>query len=424
MDDFLTHTFNITFHPIGKLEPIYRKQYAEGLAEFLCYISHHSPKVRVLYEAWVSSILGSTQIPEWGCKSDNFTKTKLALDVKRDGLSFFSMRQSFIFDCFYLLSVADIRYIEKAYNIFYHHICGAFTRFFALSDIYAFFCNRQKEDNLLVPDELLQHRKLDIISRSTDVRKFLVVATMNAGKSTLINAIAGYPINRVQNAACTNKLRYIFNKPHHDGLVTYKEDGSYCYSPIVSLLDDNVSAAAFHFNADFSGNDRVCLIDTPGINAKKYLSHAEITLRAINDNKYDGLIFVSNCQYFATNDENSLLDFVIKHTQRPIIYVLNQLDRFKPEDDSIGEMLEEYKSLIIEKGGNPIIVPLSAYAALLLKTDESKLGDYDRISLQIFKRKFSTTYYDLENCYYVAPLEQSVLSKTGIRLLEGLISKI
>ena len=183
MEGFLKHTFNIASHPIGTFKPIYQEQYTEGLAEILSYISCHDPKVKILYGVWASSILKTKDIPKWGYSNKNLCKAKVALSLKRDGVSFFSMKQSFIFDCFYLLSISNTKYIDEAYNVFRHHLCGIFTRFATLTNIYLYFCGKKNEDSLSVPEALLKHHRLDCHFCSKPAKKILVVATMKAGKS-------------------------------------------------------------------------------------------------------------------------------------------------------------------------------------------------------------------------------------------------
>ena len=49
-------------------------------------------------------------------------------------------------------------------------------------------------------------------------------------------------------------------------------------------------------------------------------------------------------------------------------------------------MINDYKSLIVKKGGYPIIVPLSAYAAQLFKSEYSQLKEYEKKYYLLSKR--------------------------------------
>ena len=70
--------------------------------------------------------------------------------------------------------------------------------------------------------------------------KVLITATMSAGKSTLLNALAGKKVNKTQNEACTAKIHSIFNKPYEDGF-SYEWDGALNLNAgLEDLMDDSV----------------------------------------------------------------------------------------------------------------------------------------------------------------------------------------
>ncbi|MBD5271700.1 MAG: hypothetical protein HDS42_00265, partial [Bacteroides sp.] len=137
---------------------------------------------------------------------------------------------------------------------------------------------------------------------------------------------------------------------------------------------------------------------------------------------YDAVMFVSNSQYFGTNDERHLLNILKSRVHKPIIFVLNQLDKFKQKEDSIEKMVGDYRSDLIKIGfRNPMVVPVSAAAALMFKTDERLLDEEDLMEKEIFEKKFQKEFYNLPS--YVKdkshlPDSNNLLEKTGIINLE------
>ena len=166
---------------------------------------------------------------------------------------------------------------------------------------------------------------------------------MSAGKSTLINAIVGHKICKTATTACTDRLYYIYNKPIEDGITIKVLDGGhvkYIYNRNVQK-NDSVKEVGLHFKSSLlDGN--ICLIDTPGTNYSDDPKHGEITRNAIKSNDYDAIIFVVNSTNFDTDDEADLRKFTISNSKKPIIFVLNKLDCFNPEDDSIQKMWKIY----------------------------------------------------------------------------------
>ena len=150
-------------------------------------------------------------------------------------------------------------------------------------------------------------------------------------------------------------------------------------------------------------------------------------LTITKSNEYDLLLFVSNATQFLTDDDASILEFVIRNCRKKIIFCLNQCDRFKPKDDSIIEMVRVWRETLAVLGNkSPNIVVLSAFCALLLKENENKvaLTEDEELYLELMKEKFESEYYHLEK-YCTNSLVEINTSKelkhTGIINLETLI---
>ena len=163
------------------------------------------------------------------------------------------------------------------------------------------------------------------------------------------------------------------------------------------------------------GKERICFIDTPGINNAEDSRHKQITEDVIKKGDYDAVMYVSNCQYFGTNDEHNLLKFLKANVKKPILFVLNQLDVFDPEEDSINKMLNEYKSDLKKFGfRDPEIIPVSAYASFLFRLDSSYLTKTEAIKQKNMIELFKDDYYNLPK-YIGQGRSSEILDKTGIK---------
>lgn len=422
MDNFLIQTFSIKNHPICELKEKFRVQYVMGLGEFMCYMSKKDNRVSLVFKVWARSIVENVPASYWQC-SKKYVLIKKALSIKRDGLRLFTMRRSFFFDCLYLVSKMDSKARPTAFNFLMEHAHGIFARKI-LKNIYN---NWGYPSPQKIPSQLMSHWRIDIDFQKKPLKRILVVATMSAGKSTLINALAGFRVNEVKTTVCTNSISYLYNKPASDGIITKGIDNRYRYRYDVETVDRGIfTEAALHFNSTLS-DCRICLIDTPGSNYSADTTHGEMTRKAIASNNYDAIIFVVNSTQFNIVDEANLREYVLKHTKKPIVFAINQLDYYSPEDDSIQETINELSNLIAQRKKQCAIVPISAYYALLLKIPQNKMSKQEQIQLNSLKQLFQYDYYDMTN-YSQRKNKQTrpkkEIDKTGITELEEIIRDI
>lgn len=422
MEKLLTHTLSIENHPLCELKEKFRLEYVMGLGEFMHYISRKDKQAKLVFEAWAKSIVTKLPLDCWS-STDDYKKIRDAITLKRDGLRFFLMRRIFFFDCLYICSILDAKLLKTAYNFLYKHV-GNFIARKVLDDIYT---NWHSNKINKVPLQLLNHRSINNKFQKKPLKKILVVATMNAGKSTLINALIGYKVNAVKTTACTNKLCYIYNKPCYDGIIIRDENGGLHYNndKIDILENSNFIEAGLHFNSSLA-DSKICFIDTPGVNNSDDVTHGEITRKAIDNNDYDAILYVENCQQFNTDDDAKLREYTITHTKKPIIFVLNQLDCFHPLHDSIQATINNlYAS--IDKISAPIVVPLSAYYSLLLRIGEKQHDEYETIQYEHLKYLFHHDYYNMTRYVRNSRLNCQItneIDKTGVTILEHFIKKI
>lgn len=213
MEKFLAQTFTIANHPIRKFKEYFRLQYLRGIGEFLCYLTKDDKISKFVFEIWCTSIIGYVPKDAWSYSLD-FDAIKDALSIHRDGLTFFTMRQSFLFDCFYLLEKSQKKLRLNAYTFLADKVYGFFTKS-SLNYAHDFFKGSNGGDKL--PDVLRRHRRTSQNFINKKIKHVLIVATMSAGKSTLVNALVGHKINQVRSTACTSIVHRIYNKPTHEG---------------------------------------------------------------------------------------------------------------------------------------------------------------------------------------------------------------
>jgi len=217
-----------------------------------------------------------------------------------------------------------------------------------------------------------------------------VVATMSSGKSTFINAMLGQDLLPAANEATTATIAHIFDD---------KTLGNAFYG---ERFDSNGNLIEHHdavdlaimkaWNADFetktiklkgniraikeNNNVRLVLTDTPGPNNSQDQEHQRTTLGFIQDSKRNPLIiYVLNGTQLSTTDDAQLLRLVAdtmskggKQSKDRFLFVVNKMDEFDPEGESIKVALNNVKSYL-EKNGihDPNIYPVSARIAYLLR---------------------------------------------------------
>lgn len=422
MNDFITQICSIKVHPIKKREEPFKVRYLKGLGACLSKFTDNKKQLESLYKAWCFSIIGHEPDTSW-LKDPDIKDISRALGIQRKGFRFFTMRKAFFFDCFYLLNIVAPHRCDELCEWLRKEFCSIFTRPL-LKKVYAFFKEGINED--IVPKELLEHKKQCDKYQSKRVKNVLVVANVSAGKSTLINALVGYRLNKMRTTACTSRLCYIYNKPVDDGTLAhnYIRNEFYYTNNIESVTSDTADRISLKFNSTLY-NEKLCLIDTPGINNIENSTHRKITEDAIKSNNYDAIIYISNCQYFGTTDERRFLELLKKHSKKPIIFVLNQLDRFKQKEDSIGKMLHNFYNDLLQIGfENPKVLPISAYSALLFKLPNHFLDEDDLYDKEMFESKFKKEYYNMHSYNSSAKKDTSLLGCSGINYLEEIISQI
>lgn len=285
--------------------------------------------------------------------------------------------------------------------------------------------------------EIVRENVLFIRKRPYNV---LLTATMSAGKSTLINALVGKNVCRMQNMACTSKIHAIISKPFEDGVISeYDHDLSMdatkeeLFTNSEENLSSKISVGAY-FNGGLGGQ-RIVLFDSPGVNSSQNADHCEISRKMIHSKRYNLLIYVINATQLSTDSEAVHLEFVKSQIgRRKVLFVMNLADHLISEDDNIFDVIENQRQFLVSKGyRNPLICPVSARAAYLAKkSQQDELNPCERSDLDAYIDKFDqhsmeTYYEDYLHCLPIAGSKnesKDLLKNCGFAYLEQILKHI
>ena len=269
-------------------------------------------------------------------------------------------------------------------------------------------------------------------------KRIMITANMSAGKSTLLNALLGKKVNRMQNATCTAKMHYLYNKAGEDELIYEWDKALELDATQEVLMDDNEDnkTTEIHVGARFRSlteiDTKICFIDTPGVNSSMEKEHREMSNDAIKNIKCDLLLYLFNAENIGSDDDIRHLKYVQDNYNGKIIFLVNRMDRFKKNVDSVTETLKSVKKDLKQIGfKEPQVYPISAYAAYLAKMSlyGEELSEDEEDDLNFLKRKLSKSEFAFET-YYPYRIEQPIeknneltnlLVHSGILSLENII---
>jgi len=221
--------------------------------------------------------------------------------------------------------------------------------------------------------------RLKVTNDSYDV---LVIATMSAGKSTLINAILGRELLHSANeatTACLTSTEYHEQASFYSG-ACYSDEGQQIDSESLVLKDKvrswNADSQVNHIKlygeiyGVSSSIQRLVLHDTPGPNNSQNERHSKIMHKALATIPSKAIIYVLNAGQLGVKDDHFLLkslqNKIANNTLTKVIFVLNKIDLLDIErDENVTDYVEKTK-IYLEQAGfvEPFIIPAIANAAL------------------------------------------------------------
>lgn len=417
-------------HPIKCESEDYKKRYINMLEYFVNKYAAEDVYAHGVLKLYKNKLL---EYPEsYQYKADKLKRmAKGVLSWKMKKFKFFSYRYCLFADTVFICSFNDY---EKSERIFQEVLEMYNKRYWKkLEVLFNVIAGKSdKCEHLDQTDYILECIKVNRNFLNKKNKNILVTANMSAGKSTLLNAVIGKKVNKTQNDACTAKTHYLMNKAFEDKLSYELDYDLELDASLEILMEDNESNdsseiyVGTRFRAIDDVNVPVCFIDTPGVNSSQDKEHRNITEKDILESKYEKLMYVMNGENIGTNDDRRHLGFVAEKYKGDIIFVVNKLDRYRKED-SILDTLQQIKKDLEELGfKQPIICPISAYAAYLAKMKffGEELNDDEIDELERFYRKLSKEEYQLNKYYPTGYQEVSVSEDKNQQLLlhSGILS--
>lgn len=308
---------------------------------------------------------------------------------------------------------------------------------------------KDKEDAIQKIFDMIQEGPFEELKKPDVIRAFElakssdfevnVVATMSAGKSTLINSLLGQKLMPAKQEACTATITEIKdNDAAHFNAHVYDKDGNLIEShdelthSIMERLNSNPMVSKIRTEGDipFVTSDDVALVlvDTPGPNNSRDPEHRATTYRMLSESSKTVVLYIMNATQLAVDDDNNLLSHVAesmkvggKQSRDRFIFVVNKLDDFKIGEDSIDKALQKVRDYLADNGiENPNIYPASALTALNIRTILAESDDDDDDNVYEAKgkvRKFNKN----EEMHFekYAPLPASVRGHIANRLADA-----
>ncbi|WP_244116496.1 dynamin family protein [Burkholderia gladioli] len=209
--------------------------------------------------------------------------------------------------------------------------------------------------------------------------EILVMATVSAGKSSVINALIGQELLHAANEATTACITRVEHRRDH------KSFTGACYRGSGTVLAPRREATPEllrQWNADsrverialtgrFEGVPRLAsglvLYDTPGPNNSQDDRHAQVARKALRSIPYDALFYVLNAGQLGTTDDRACLDLLRGEARANQPYfLLNKIDLLDAEKgEDLATHVGNARRYLAGAGfDDAIVIPTVADAAL------------------------------------------------------------
>ena len=237
-----------------------------------------------------------------------------------------------------------------------------------------------------------------------------VVATMSAGKSTLINSMLGTKLMPSKQEACTAIITRIKDTDSKEWQAKVYDKDEHLIELHNSLTletmnrlnsDENVSTIKVNGDIPFVQSDDVSLIliDTPGPNNSRDPEHGKVQRKFLNSSSKSLVLYIMTGT-FGNDDDDTLLKRVAesmkvdgKQSKDRFIFVVNKMDDRRKEDGETKETLKQVKKYLKGHGiNNPNLFPAAALPALniqLMRNSSSELDEDTIDETELFVKKLN-----------------------------------
>lgn len=411
---FLEVSQMTTNHPVKQEKNSYRIKYINVLEHFVQKYSKDDLWATEELHLYTKKLLDEGT--PYSSHVFNFPKQfKEVISTKFKPFSFFSYRYCLLMDCIFLCAYENIDKGKEILQDFFTYCPKRYHK--KLQVLFDFlFDPSRKIDHIEKIEYMKDCWEQNRVFLTQEPIKVIITANMSAGKSTLLNALVGKKVNKTQNDACTAKIHYIKNKPFEDSLCYEWDYLLDLDADHQTLMEDNQSncgnfiTVGTHFRTISPITKRLWLIDTPGVNSSRDIAHKQLAEDTILSSSADLMIYLLNGENIGTCDDRKHLIFISEHYRGNILFVVNKVDRFRKNEDSVHATLQTLTNELIELGfASPMVVPISSYAAYLAKMkiageilDEDEQDEFNRLA-----RKLKQPEYQF-NSYYPDSVQSSV----------------
>lgn len=241
-----------------------------------------------------------------------------------------------------------------------------------------------------------------------DFKNIAICANMSAGKSTFVNALLGFDFMPAGNEATTACVTSAYDYGFEDNLlgVAIKDNNIIYKDHDVNtkvISEWNLEAEHIVLQAPLADLElskaAIGLHDTPGLNNSVIDTHRKITMEFLEKNPMNAIVYVSNTEQMATDDDMLVLmkikRMILSKKDIPVIFVMNKFDSIDNVKENKEKMIEKYREFLENIGyTNPKIYPISARAArifrMALNDKAEQLSANELDDFPILLKKFSS----------------------------------